>query len=141
MKVSGVYRRTALIEFNNTDFVAGTFVPALILPNNARIVGGNLVVDTASNAGTTDTLAFGIVGTPARNLAATTLKATGMTALTATTVVTGETLGITRATVGTADTALRGYLAIDYVYPGGCDYIVGDLPGTRDLNNGVPIAQ
>jgi len=140
MKVSGEYRRIALIQFDNTDFVDGVFKPALVLPNNARILSGNLVVDTASNAGTTDTLAFGVVGTPARNLAATTLKATGMTALTAITVVTGETLGVTRAMVGTADTALRGYLEIDYCYPGGSDFTVGDLPSTRDLNTAVPLS-
>ena len=58
MKVSGEYRRVALIQFDNTDFVDGVFKPALVLPNNARILSGNLVVDTASNAGTTDTLAF-----------------------------------------------------------------------------------
>ncbi len=140
MKVSGEYRRIALIDFDNTDFINGLFKPALILPNKARILSGSLVVDVASNAGTTDTLAFGVVGTPARNLAATSLKAVGVTPLTAVTTVTAETLGVTRAVVGAADTALRGYLEIEYVYPGGCDYIVGDLPSTLDLNTAVPLS-
>ena len=140
MKVSGEYRRIALIEFDNNDFVDGVFKPALVLPNRARILGGSLVVDTASNAGTTDTLALGIVGTAGRNLAATTLKATGVTALTANTTVSGETLGVTRAMVGTADTALRGYLEIEYCYPGGSDFNVGDLPSKLDLNTAVPLS-
>lgn len=137
MKVSGEYQRIALIEFNNSDFVGGVFVPALILPNNARILSGNLVVDVPSNAGTTDTLAFGIVGTPGRNLAATSLKTAGLTPLTATTAVTGETLGVTRASTGAADTALKGYLEVHYMYPGGCDFIVGDLPSKLDANTAV----
>lgn len=140
MKVSGEYRRIALIHFDSKDFVGGAFKPALVLPNNARILSGNLVIDTASNAGTSDTIALGIVGTPGRNMAATSVKATGVTPLTATTAVTGETIGLTRTTVGTADTTLRGYFEVEYVYPGGCDFVVGDLPSALDLNTSTPLA-
>jgi hypothetical protein len=139
MKVSGMYRRIALVEFDFNDFPTGVFTPVLILPNGAQMLSGTFNVTTPSNAASTDTLALGISGTAGRNMAATTAKTAASTAFTATTTVSGETLGVTRTLGGAAGTAGKGYYEIEYCYPGGCDFIVGDLPSGKDLNNSVSL--
>lgn len=139
MKVSGMYRRIALIHFDFADLPAGGSLPALILPNESVILSGSLVVQVASNAASTDTIALGIVGNTGRNMAATTAKTAATTAFTATTSVTGETLVVTRALGGAAGTVGKGFFEVEYCYPNGCDYIVGDLPDGRELNSTVTV--
>ena len=123
-----------MVNFDFTDFANGVFTPVLILPNGSQILGGGLTIVTPSNAAGTDTLSFGINGTPARNLAATDAKTAATTALTALTSLTGETLGITRAVSGGSGTAGKGYLYVEYLVPFAYDFLVGDLPNPADLN-------
>lgn len=109
----------ALIVFATTDFVTGVWRAAIEVPPGAFEISGFLDITTASNAATSDTMSVGTVGTPAGYLAATSVKATGRTALTipAGTSTAKKAIGITRTTVG-ADTALAGALALQYIQKG-----------------------
>lgn len=134
MQVTGVYRRIMVVNFDYTDFATGVFSPVAVLPNGAIILSGQLVITTASNAASTDTIQFGIAGTANRNLTATDAKTVAKTALTALTTVSGETLGVTRTLGGAAGTQGAGYLEVEYLIPTGFDFLVGDLPKAKDAN-------
>jgi hypothetical protein len=134
MQVTGVLRRIMVVNFTFADFATGVFTPVAVLPNGAQILSGQLVITTASNAASTDTLQFGIAGTANRNLTATDAKTVAKTALTALTTVSGETLGITRTLGGAAGTQGAGFLEVEYLIPNGSDFIVGDLPKANDAN-------
>lgn len=127
MKVYGQDRGSAVIEFNFKDFKAGVFTPSLKLPHGSIITGGYLAVTQASDAGTTDTIAIGVAGTPAQNLAATDVKTVATTTFGSLLLANNATLGLTRATTGAAPTKGEGVVVIDYIVRGKCDYIVGDL--------------
>lgn len=76
------------------------------LPANAVLVGGEVVVEVASNDGGTATIAVGDSGSGTRYLAATNIKATGRTALTLTGYRgAGEDLRITLANANGGATA------------------------------------
>lgn len=80
---------------------AGTVYDAIKLPNGATLVGGEVVVETASNDGTiatTATIAVGDSGNATRYLTATNIKTAGRTPLVPTGYRgTGEDLRITLA--------------------------------------------
>lgn len=125
MQTYGQDRGSAIIEFDYHDLKTGVFVPVLRLPHAAVMTGGTLVVTEASD-GTTDGISVGTAGAPAANLANTSVKATGNTPFTATTLANGALLGLTRTSTGTP-TKGKGFVIVDYICPGKCDYIVGDL--------------
>lgn len=125
MRTYGQDRGSAVIEFDFHDFKSGVFVPAMRLPTNAVITDGALIVTEASD-GTTDGIAVGTAASGTANLANTSVKALGSTALTSTALASGVALGLTRTATGTP-TKGKGYVVINYFVPGKCDYIVGDL--------------
>lgn len=67
----------ALVGFKNA---AGVFEP-IPLPPNSTIIGGEIVVETASDDTGTSTIAVGDSAVPARYLAATNMKVAGRTPL------------------------------------------------------------
>lgn len=94
----------------------GVAVLAIKLPFGAEVVGGDLVVDTAWNAGTSATLAIGDVASPSRYLAATSIQAAGRTALTVTNYVSdGNEIYVTPTIAGTAPTAGAARVRLQYV--------------------------
>lgn len=125
MNTYGQDRGSAIVEFDYHDFKTAVFVPVLRLPHGAVITGGLLVVTEASD-GTTDGISIGTAGAPAANLANTSVKAIANTAFTSTVLAEGALLGLTRTSTG-VPTKGKGYVVIDYICPGKCDYIVGDL--------------
>lgn len=85
---------------------ASTIFDALNLPNNAVLIGGEVVVETASNDSGTATIAVGDSGNSTRYLAATSIKAAGRTALVPTGYRgNGEDLRLTFANAGGGATA------------------------------------
>lgn len=94
--------------------VAGAF-DLIPLPPDAVLIGGDIAVDVASDGVTTHTVAIGDSANATRYLAATTLKATGRTALTPTGYRgNGEDLRVTIAATGGAATV--GQLSIRAMY-------------------------
>ncbi len=89
------------------------------LPTGARIVGGEVVVETAWNMGTTGVIDVGDVTDPNRySSTAVNLQATGRTALTLDGFKTTETekkVNVTPALVGTTATQGQAYIRIEYV--------------------------
>lgn len=118
------YKRVAVCAFSYADVAAGGFFEGLNLPPGAIPTAGALNVLTAFDTGTTATVSVGPVGSPTANLAATTLKATGTTALSALPAVqTGESEGgITIALVGTPATKGYATVYIEYIQPGVSDW-------------------
>lgn len=125
MLTYGQDRGSAIVEFDYHDFKTGVFVPVLRLPAGAVITAGSLVVTDVSD-GTTDGIAIGTQAAPTANLANTSVKAAAATAFTAVTLADGAVLGVTRTSTGTP-TKGKGFIVVDYIVKGKCDYIVGDL--------------
>lgn len=85
---------------------AATIADVIGLPPNATLVGGELVVETASNDSGTATVSVGDSGSATRYLAATNLKAAARTALVPTGYRgNGEDLRLTFANAGGGATA------------------------------------
>lgn len=105
----------ACIPFSYDELTDATAVPAAALPAGAIVLGGQLVISTAFNSGTSDTIAVGD-GT-ITYLAATSVAATGATALTGISGVysASDTVDLTWDGTGTAPTAGSGYLVVEYV--------------------------
>lgn len=136
MKVLGQYLRVALIEFDFNDSPAGQQVPALALPFGAKLLAGSSVIQTPSNAASTDVGNLGTAGAPTRNINAVNLKAAAGTtvAFTALTLVDGDVLVFSRTLGGAAGTAGKAYIFAYYVLPDVSDFNPGKVPDTRDLN-------
>jgi hypothetical protein len=84
-------------------------------PPNSQLIAGALVVEVASNSGTTHTVSVGDSASAARYLAATDLKTVARTALTPTGYRgTGEDIRLTFAQGGTLPTAGRFTLHFQY---------------------------
>ena len=95
---------------------------AIDLPVNARFVSGALAVDTAFDDGTAATLSVGISGGSATAyLAATSIQATGVTALTGgdeTLLTAGQTITVTAAFTGEDATVGEATLIVAYIIDG-----------------------
>jgi hypothetical protein len=86
------------------------------LPAMAYVVGGEIVVETASNDSSTATLAVGDSASAARYLAATSIKTAARTALVPTGfVTTGNDLRITLANAGGDATAGKVRVRVEFV--------------------------
>lgn len=114
------YPLVAEFTFNVTDTMTATdgverafgvagaaaIFDVLNLPPNAVLIGGELVVETASNDSGTSTVSVGDSGSAARYLAATSIKTAGRTALVPTGYRgNGEDLRLTFANAGGGATA------------------------------------
>lgn len=98
----------ASVDINFADLVSGADLPAIDLPRNAVVTGGDVVVTTAFNSATSDVLNVGDASTGNRYLNAQSIAAAGRTALAATgfTTTNGEPAVTVRWTgTGAAPTA------------------------------------
>lgn len=104
---------------NTLSVVGSKAYDVINLPQGAVVVGGDLVVETASNDATTATVSVGDSGSAARYLAATSIKAAGRTALVPTGYRgAGENLRITVANGTGGATAGKVTVRVAYVIPG-----------------------
>lgn len=110
------YALAAEVEFTYADFVSGVFQPAIEVPPGAVITGGMIVIDTAFNSGTSDTMTVGDEDT--NNLYETSVNA--QSAAKSDLVPTGKeytatnNVGIKLTSVGAAATAGAGRLLVTY---------------------------
>ena len=96
-----------------TGVVAADLFP---MPPDATVIGGELVVDTASNAGTSHTVSVGDSGSATRYANAVDAKAAGRTALTLTGYRhNGEDIRVTSTPAGTTLTAGKASIRLMYV--------------------------
>lgn len=112
----------AHVDFTYADIpTTATVYEALDLPPGAVVVGGDLVVTTAWNTGTTATIDIGDVTTGNRYANDVDLKTAARTALTLTgftTTTTQKTVNATPTLSGTAATAGAARLTVLYVVKG-----------------------
>ena len=107
----------AFVDVDLADLASGNTQAAIDLPHGAVLVGGDVVVKTAFNAGTTATLKVGDKNDDDRYTStAVDIKSVGRTALTITgyTHKVGEDLKVTFAQTGTAASA--GALRLTALY-------------------------
>ena len=117
-------RQTVLVanvSFAFGDFTSGTGAAACALPQNAVVSGGQMVIDTAWDSGTSDGLEIGDAGSAARYLSSTDAQSAARTAL----VPTGyqvenanRNILIEVTSAGTAATAGAGRLQVEYIVEG-----------------------
>jgi len=106
----------ARADFAAADLPSTAFVGAIELPANAVILRGTLNCNKVFGAG--ETISVGVSGTPAKFLAATSVAALGMTALTVANIGYGEAAGAKQVVGLTASAALtlgEGSLIIEYI--------------------------
>lgn len=114
-------RQTGLwaeVSFTYADLVSATPQQAVDVPPNAVLVGGELVISTAFNSGTSDVIEIGDGGDDDRyTVSDVNVAAAGRTALT----ITGyrytvqDTIDIKWTGAGTAPTAGAGTLRLQYL--------------------------
>lgn len=111
------YPLSVLTRFTFEDLTSGTAAPIVELPPGAVVTGGMLVVETAFDSATSDTLVVGDADTADRYAAAVDGQAAAATALTVTGLVTTTTTDIvlTWTGVGAAPTQGVGYLVVTYI--------------------------
>jgi hypothetical protein len=113
---------TAFVDFTYADIpTTATAYAAMDIPQNAVVIGGDLVVTTAWNTGTTATLSVGDVTLATRYATTVDLKTAARTALTLTGFVhtnTQKVLNGTTAYVGGAATAGAARLTVLYYVKG-----------------------
>lgn len=111
----------AHVDISYADLVSGTAANAIDLPTNAVVVGGDVVVTTAFNSGTSDVITVGDVTTANRYLGSTSIASAARTALVPTGFVSTTTQPSVRVTwtaVGTAATAGALRLTVTYYVKG-----------------------
>lgn len=128
-----VLQQEFTFNFNDTavDTVAGTsktfgsvvadalVFDAIPLPPNANVVGGELIVETAYDTGTTATISVGDSASATRYLGATSLKSAARTALTLTGYRgAGENIRLTFAHAGTVPTVGKATVRVQYTIQG-----------------------
>ena len=111
------YPLVAEVDFTFADLATGVVYPAIDIPGNAVVVGGELVITTAFNTGTSAALAIGDDIATTRYASAIDAKAAARTALTRTgyRYTAPNTIDIIATLVGTAATAGAGTLRVQYV--------------------------
>ncbi len=108
----------AVVPFTYADLVSGVASKAVDMPDGAQVVGGEVIIDTAWDTGTTDVLDVGDASSGNRYANDINLKATGRTALTLTgfqTTSTQKQVLLTNTAVGTAATVGAGRLIVHYL--------------------------
>lgn len=126
-KFQNQFFRAAVFTINSVDAVAsaGAFIPAFQLEPGVIPVDQNLVVTTAFDSATSATVSVGTQASPASFLAATSVKATGTTAIVVPISNTATNGGLTFAIVG-ATTVGQLTVYVTYIRPYGADFSVGD---------------
>lgn len=108
----------AFVEFTFADIVSGTAADAIDLPVGAIVVGGDIVVTTAFNSGTSDVIVVGDSATANRYYASASIASTGRNPLVITgykTLATTNKVRVTWTGVGTAATAGAIRLRVAYI--------------------------
>ena len=112
------YPLVAEVDFTFADLATGVVYPAIDIPANAVVVGGELVVTTAFNSGTSAVIEAGDGVVADRYLPTPVdLKTAGRTALTLTgyRYTAPDTIDVMATLAGTAATAGAGTLRVQYV--------------------------
>lgn len=111
---------SAVVPFTFADFTSGVATAAVNLPEGAIVTGGSLVVRTAFNSATSDTIAVSLDAEPL--LAASDVKAAAVTLLftkgSLAQLAAPNTVDLTWTGVSTAPTTGAGYLVVHYVEEG-----------------------
>lgn len=109
------------------ELTSGTEEVAAVAPPDAVVVGGQLIVETAFDSGTSDVLDVGDEDDPDRYTSGTSIAATGVTDLTITGHVYDavKNLTFTWTGSGTAATAGEFKLVFLYVRVGKADFTTG----------------
>lgn len=114
------YPLVAEASFVLADLTSGAATAAVELPVGAEVIGGDLIIDTVFNSGTSDTFVVGDSGVANRYANAVDGQSAARTALTVTgarmTAKTDVTVTCTR--VGTAATTGAGRLRVMYIVHG-----------------------
>jgi FtsP/CotA-like multicopper oxidase with cupredoxin domain len=112
----------ARVDFTQGDLATGIDVSAIDIPGGATIIGGALVVTTAGDSVTSDTITVGDGTTTDRYASAVNGKAAARTALSLDGLVNDSSgkgaVTIKNVAVGTEGTAMVGYLEVNYVIDG-----------------------
>ena len=106
------YPLAAVLEFGPGDFATGEATPAIQLPGDSIVVGGEIIVRTAFN--TANTLSLGDAGSATRYLSAQALTSVGRTALTLTGFVHTAPVNLIATRAGTPDGG-AGILIVQYI--------------------------
>jgi hypothetical protein len=111
-----------MCKFAYLDYTYESGTAVFFLPNNAEIVGWLLNVNTAFNAGATNTLDVGITGALTQFAAGLSVATAGMVTTGFATAYMGVKLaGITPVTVNYNQTSTVASAGVAYLY---CNYIV-----------------
>lgn len=116
--------RWAIQTINYADLVSGIAATISNLPVGAMLVGGAIVVNTAFNSATSDTLSLGDSSSATRYANGVNIHATGRTALTLTgykTLPTTRALQATWTGSGAAPSAGSVELHLEYIVSGRAD--------------------
>jgi hypothetical protein len=109
---------SAYVDIALGDLVSGAATEIIDLPVGAQIVGGDVVVDTAFNSGTSDVIVVGDALVANRYLGSTSIAAAARTALVPTgyrTLATSNKVKATITSVGTAATTGQLRVRVDYI--------------------------
>lgn len=110
----------ARVDFTFADLVSGAAAPAVELPGGATVLSGEVYIETAFNSATSDSLTVGDTAGAATYLGATSIAATGRTALVpvGSAYTAPDDLSVTWTGVGAAPTTGAGTLTVTYVIDG-----------------------
>jgi len=115
----------AIVDFTFADFVSGTIQAAVDIPQDAVLIGGDLIIDTVFNSGGNDTLTVGDVTVTDRYKAGINGQSLGRTALVPTGFATTNTqkyIGVKWTGTSTAPTTGAGRLIVEYIQNGRADF-------------------
>lgn len=115
------YELCAIVDFTFADLADSTAENAIELPSDCIVTGGHIYISEAFDSTTSDSIVIGDTDDPDEYLGATSIAATGLTALVPTGVklAAGKSITMTH-TAGVADTATAGIgqLVVYYVRQG-----------------------
>lgn len=124
------YPLVAFQEFDFADLTAGAATPIVKLPAGARVIGGELVISTIFNSGTSDKLDVGDGGSATRYIAGGADNASTAQRIaivpTGYKYTAGDTVDVTWTAAGAAATAGDGYLMVQYIIDGRANEVVPD---------------
>lgn len=117
----------AHVDFAFGDLTSGADAPAIELPSGAVVIGGDVVVSTAWNSVTSDTLAVGDSASNNRYKTAFSIAATGLTAIVPTgkEYTTKDNVTVRWTGVGTAPSTGAARLRISYYVKNKASHSVG----------------
>ncbi len=115
------------VAFTFADFVSGTALAVIDLPSDAEVIGGNLVIDTAFNSATSDTITVGDKESDSRYKSGINGQTAASTDLVPTGVITNNAnrrqVVVKWTGVSTAPSAGAGHLNVVYLQTSRADFI------------------